>query len=120
MPNYCYKCAKCQERFVQNVPVRDRNSVACATCGTTAQRDWAQELGQPRLYRGQWPLASDALGVHPAQIAEARAMAEKHGVPTEFTRDGRAILRDAKHRRRYARLRGYHDLNAGYSDPVPA
>ena len=31
---------------------------------------------------GNWPLISDAAGVHPSQVKEARRLSEKSGVPT--------------------------------------
>lgn len=66
-----------------------------------------------------WPMKCDAMGVHPAQIGEAKAAAMAAGVPTEFTRDGRVILTSRSHRRRYAHAMGYYDRNAGYGDPAP-
>jgi hypothetical protein len=64
-----------------------------------------------------WPILSDALGVHPSQIAEAMAANRKAGVPTEYTKDGRAVVTDPGHRKRLARSLGIHDRNGGYGDP---
>ena len=66
-----------------------------------------------------WPMYSDALGVSPSQIKEAREESIRMGVPTDFTKDGRAILRDKGHRRKYAEANGMYDRNAGYGDPQP-
>ena len=66
---------------------------------------------------GNWPMASDAAGVHPDQIAEATAMSIKKGVPASFTPDGRVIFTSRKHRQDYCRTIGMHDRNGGYSDP---
>lgn len=66
---------------------------------------------------GNWPMKSDAAGVHPDQIAEARSHSIKAGVPTDFTPDGRAIFTGKKHRKDYCRAIGLHDRNGGYSDP---
>lgn len=66
-----------------------------------------------------WPLYSDAVGVHPDQIPEAMAEARKHGVPTDFTPDGKVVFTSPGHRRDYCKLYGYFDLNGGYSDPSP-
>jgi hypothetical protein len=40
--------------------------------------------------------------------------ADRVGVPTEFTGDGRAVFRDASHRKRYLKAVGLHD-KAGYT-----
>jgi hypothetical protein len=88
--------------------------------GTAAVRDIAAEYAKPR--RGgcaSWPMLSEAAGVMPEQAAEAHAESVRLGVETEFTRDGRAVFRDATHRRKYLRAIGMYDRNAGYGDPVP-
>lgn len=64
-----------------------------------------------------WPMKSDAMGVHPSQIAETQATLAKHGVSTEFDREGTPILRDRAHRRKHARVFGYYDQDGGYGDP---
>ena len=61
-------------------------------------------------------LHSDALGVHPEQIQEARENAIEKGVPTEFLPDGRVIFTSRSHRRAYLQAYGYHDKNGGYGD----
>lgn len=58
-----------------------------------------------------YPIASEALGVHPIQIPEAVATARKLGVPTDYTKDGRPILRDREHRSRFLKAHGFHDRN---------
>lgn len=73
-----------------------------------------EDLGpehKKRLPRG-YPIKSDALAVHPSQREEAMEDARKRGVPTEFLRDGRPVLRDAAHRRAYLKAYGYHDRNS--------
>ncbi len=67
---------------------------------------------------GWKPLVSDALAVHPRQIAEARADAAKKGVPTDFMPDGRPILRTRQHRAAYLKAYGFFDRSAGYGDPA--
>lgn len=71
---------------------------------------WAQK-------GGRWPILSDSIGVHPDQIEEARAESIRIGIPTDFTPDGRAILRTPGHRKRYVQAHGMHDNDGGYSDP---
>jgi hypothetical protein len=85
--------------------------------GKKFKRDLAAEWrGQPSQ-AGEWPILSDAVGVHPDQVKEAEAHARKHGVPTDFTPDGRAVLRDKAHRKAYCELIEHYDRNGGYGDP---
>lgn len=53
------------------------------------------------------PIKSDALAVHPKQVAEAREDAKRKGVPTEFTQDGRPLFTSSRHFREYARKYGF-------------
>lgn len=64
----------------------------------------------------KYPIESVGLGVHPSQIKAAEEAAAKKGVKLEFTKDGKAILRDRGHRRDVLRATGYHDHNGGYGD----
>jgi len=66
---------------------------------------------------GTWPLHSDAFGCHPKQIPELRNWTKEQGCPTEYTPDGRAILRDRAHRKALGRAMGYYDKQGGYGDP---
>lgn len=74
-----------------------------------------------RLGVAQWPMRSDAFGVHPSQAAEAYAESVKAGVPTEFDpTTGEAIFRSRGHRKRAVEaLSPMYDLDGGYSDPQP-
>lgn len=65
---------------------------------------------------GNWPMKSDSAGVAPSQIKEAYARSVKAGVPTEFTKDGRAVLKNREHRKRYLASIGMHDNDGGYGD----
>lgn len=76
---------------------------------------------QPFLQRvGQrgWPLLCEASGVHPNQVQEYQKLMSDGGVPTDFTRDGRAIYTSRSHRAKALRLRGMVDKDGGYSDPT--
>lgn len=89
--------------------------------GTHLYRDIAAEHSeQPNVRCSNWPMKSYALGVNPAQCAQAEAEALALGVPTRFDRStGDALLESPSHRRKLARALGLHDRNAGFSDPVP-
>lgn len=56
--------------------------------------------GKP-AHRPRWPLASEAAGVHPSQIAEAREFNRKNGVNVDYTRDGRPIFESAGQRKKF-------------------
>jgi hypothetical protein len=56
-----------------------------------------------------WPLECVASGVHASQAGELREFYRKHGCPTEVTEDGNPIYRNAAHRRKALKLRGFKD-----------
>ena len=118
MPTYVFKCRKCgcQQVAVRTVDRRNDFEV-CPECDDPMFRDIASEQQGHRHMPGNWPILSDALGCNPSQIHDSMEVAKQHGVPTQFTPDGRAILTSPAHRKAYARLYGIHDRNGGYSDP---
>jgi len=65
---------------------------------------------------GLWcrPYASDALGVNPEQIGEARAALKAHGVNADFDKEGRPIINSNKHFKDIARATGMYDGGHGY------
>lgn len=85
--------------------------------GRIAKRDLNAEMCGFSDTPGTYPMKSDAAGVHPAQISEARRRSVKMGIPTDFTPDGRAIFTDRAHRKKYCEAVGLFDRNGGYSDP---
>lgn len=122
MPSYCYTCPQCQATTTVVRSIHEAEIVpACQSCSDMAatlqlmKRDFvAERPGVPSP--ANWPMVSVAAGVHASQIPEAVKVAREAGVPTEFTGDGCPIFRDRHHRRRYLRLRGYHDRDGGYGD----
>lgn len=62
-----------------------------------------------------WPRLSDAMGVNPNQREEAQRKSIEQGVPTEFTKDGRAVIRNNAHQRDLQRALGMVNNNAGYN-----
>lgn len=119
MPLYMFRCSKCDDVTQKVMPVSQsgKPSIRCGTCGDVAFRDIVSEHRGVAHHPGNWPLLSDAAGVHPAQVGEATAEATKVGVPTNFTEDGRAIFTSAGHRKKFCEAHGLFDRNAGYSDP---
>jgi len=65
-------------------------------------------------------MKSDAVGVAAHQVKEAEEHSQKIGIPTHFTKDGRAILESPEHRKAYCEAIGMFDRNAGYNDPLPS
>lgn len=59
-----------------------------------------------------WPMKSVAMAVHPKNLAVAREMDRKAGVPTEYTPRGRPVFTSERHKRAYCRIRGVHDNNS--------
>ncbi len=115
MPTYCYttpdETETIEEVFsVGKAPAKVRRN------GKVYERDIAAEHQGSQDHGGQWPILCDASGVHPDQVPEAMAVAKRKGVPTTFTRDGRAILRDRAHRVAYHRAVGLFDRDGGYGD----
>jgi hypothetical protein len=68
----------------------------------------------PAKVQAQWPIYSEAAGVHPDQINEAKDNLQKQGVPTDFTPDGRLIFRDRMHRRKVLKAMGLVDRSSYY------
>lgn len=116
MPTYCFT-TKEGETVERWFPMGKAPEYVRLEDGRRARRDILAEHGEFRPTCGNWPILSDALGVHPSQVAEATAQAHSVGVPTEFRPDGRAVLRSPEHRKRFAEALGFYDLNGGYGDP---
>lgn len=74
------------------------------------------EPTDPKLI-SSWPIYSESMAVDPSQIKDAQAVLKRHGVQTEYDREGRPILRDRHHRKRHAEAMGFYDRNSyGGSD----
>lgn len=61
-----------------------------------------------------WPYASEALGVSPDQIDEARAELAAHGLSVDFTPDGCPIATSARHFHKIAKAMGVFHGAHGY------
>jgi hypothetical protein len=87
------------------------------------RRKWVNAEDRPQRPRGvaQWPMWSDAFGVHPDQAADEYKRSVELGVPTEFCpKTGRAKFESPRHRKRAVEALSYGtigDLDGGYSDP---
>lgn len=111
MPTYCYRCDTCgktNEVFERTNPP----SIGPVCCQHEMYRDYQCELNPSRHVRGAgWPVHSDALAVHPGDVTGAREDAKKAGIPTDFDGDGRPVLKDPTHMKRYHKHCGVHHKN---------
>ena len=90
MPTYCYVCDACgRHREVRrNSPPR---RLRCPHCAVNLRRDFRAEHSTMRA-GNPWPRRSQALGVSPAQIPEAREHARRHGYQVDFDELGTALI----------------------------
>jgi hypothetical protein len=65
---------------------------------------------------GRWPMPSEALAVHPSQVAEATERARKHGIGAEYLPDGTCVLASRGDRKKLLKLEGFRDNHGGYGD----
>ncbi len=83
--------------------------------GRMADRDHAAEMtGQKSGESRGYPYFCESSGVTVNQIENARQESIRNGVPTDFTPDGRAVIRDAGHRKKYLKSIRMFDKNAYY------
>jgi hypothetical protein len=92
---------------------RAKRRIRCPD-GVIARRVFSAAQPQPRRWsRG---LESVGCGVHPSQVADDRAISEKHGWRPEYTPDGNPIFRSRAQRKKFMRERGLIDRDGGYGD----
>ncbi len=80
--------------------------------GSVATRDFTAERGGGLNHTAGWPIECIGSGVNAEQAGELRDHFKKHGVDCEVSRDGNPIYRDANHRRKCLKLRGFSDKAA--------
>jgi len=80
-------------------------------CGQLCLRSFQAESISVPAPAG-WPMTCYASGVHPEQAGELRKTLADSGVPTEVTRAGDPIYRDARHRRAALKVRGIVDKSS--------
>ncbi len=102
MPLYAFKCSCGKTEEVFRPMSKSDDPCPCPACGAVMARDIVTEHGSSRNADAPEYL-SEALGVHPNQIAEARRMFPHH----EFASDGRMIIRNYKHRQRVMKDLGF-------------
>lgn len=108
MPIYSYLCT-CGKSFDEPRSIGDRERPAMCPCGLMAHQDKVGSM-KPHTDMGyQKEILSDALGVHPCQIAEAQRRFPNH----RFHPDGRMILGSHQERKKVMKELGFFD-KAGY------
>ena len=109
MPTYTHTCGKCALTFDDMRSAEFcGNTVPCPTCGGNSPRDWEAEARGHVSAPAECPEQfSDAAGVHPSQIAEAKAKFPHH----RFLPDGRMIFKGQREKDRVLRDIGFveHD-----------
>lgn len=80
-----------------------------------------KKIGDGPISTGNWnkPVLSEAMAVHPSQIAETVERNRQMGINTDYTPDGRPILKSSKEKLALMRLEGLHENNGGYSSGGP-
>lgn len=122
MPTYVYRKPNGETvelvMRIAEMEERERPDGTIMIDGEECKRDFSRQrqgLGGLDSTPG-WPIASEGLGVHPAQIPEMEKFYRDHGVPTQHTPDGRPLMRNRAHRRQVCEARGVIDRNGGYGD----
>ena len=112
---YCYRCPSCGRTFERKLRLAECDTPQKCECGAVAKRDLLAEHGGQRAGQSGWPMVSEAAGVHPDQIGEARELIRrKAGVDCQFTQDGNPIFTSMDHRRKCLRAMGYQDKLSYY------
>lgn len=98
---------------------RVKNDTIKLPDGRIAKTDWSA-YSFISTVPANYPMESDAMGVHPSQIKEHMEHLRKMGCgQVDHTPEGAVILRDKSQRRQVAHALGLFDRNSGYSDPAP-
>jgi hypothetical protein len=115
MPYYCFTDS--EDNTISRFYAMGKAPKQIRLGGVVFRRNIRAEHAGVRHTPGNWPMKSDAAGVHPDQIKEAYEHSVKIGIPTQFVPDGRAVFTGKQHRKDYCRAIGLHDRNGGYGDP---
>jgi hypothetical protein len=122
MPFYIYVDNQTNERVelmmtIQEMMRKRRADGSILHEGRILHRSIAAEHGGVSSNPGNWPMRSDAAGVHPSQTGAAYEESVKLGVPTRFDpQTGQAIFESRSHRRDFLKAKGMFDRSGGYGD----
>jgi len=116
---YCYAC-KCGNKIEKSMPMSEFSEFTeCPECGGTMGIDIAAQQNGMRDTPSNWPLESDAAGVHPDQAKEYGDYLREKGVPTEIRENGNPVFTSQRHRKLVCQATGMYDRNASYGDAAP-
>lgn len=110
MPVYCYQSEATGQIIERVYPIGKAPKLLRMKTGI-AKRSFAAESKSFPPTKG-WPMTCIASGVHASQAKELERHLADAGVPTQVTRDGDPIYRDAKHRRKALKARGLVDKSS--------
>ena len=117
MPRYCYRkengdLIELTMTFEQHDKRERKDGTILLGDGYVAKRDFVAEHFEIRE-RGEWPRASDAMGVLPEQAGEAYANSVRLGCPTEFSKEtGCAVFKSPRHQKAYVKAVGGIDYGS--------
>lgn len=109
MPVYCYENKN--GNVVERVYPIGQAPKGLVVDGVSYKRSIQAEGVSIPSARG-WPIECLGSGVNADQAGELRECFKKAGVPTEVSKDGNPIYRDAKHRKKALKCRGLFDKSS--------
>ena len=110
MPTYCYRSRDRRRTLVERVFPSSQVPDSFKENGRIFDRSRSDEWGGISVPASHgWPMECVASGVAPEQAQELRDYFRRCGVPTEVTADGNPIYRNAAHRKKALKCRGFHD-----------
>lgn len=113
---YCYAC-KCGNTTEKNMSMSEfTKTIECEKCGLLMGINIQAQQSNRRTTASNWPMESDAAGVHPAQAKEYAEYLRAKGVPTEVLSNGNPIFTSQHHRKLVCAATGQYDRNASYGD----
>lgn len=122
MPTYCFGNKETGEMLevvwsISQMEAKTNGTSYKDDNGAVWQRDFGAEQGVGSSFSQNWPMRSDACGVHPSDADKAGKASAEMGVPTRFdSKTGQAIFESRNHRAKYMKARGFYDRNGGYAD----
>lgn len=110
MPVYCYQD---QDGFIHEkvYPMGEAPKSISLGARGTARRCFGAETKSVPSQKG-WPIECLASGVNAKDRKELEKTLRDAGVPTDVSKDGNPIYRDANHRKKALKARGFVDKSA--------
>jgi len=115
---YCYKC-DCGRKEEKSLSLAEFRKTTPCRCGKDMVIDITAQQSGRKDTAANWPMESDACGVHPDQARDYAKHLREQGVPTEVLPNGNPIFTSREHRKRACAATGMYDRNAGYGDQSP-